>query len=35
LKGTLENGIVFKHSGQLKVDCFVDADFAGLREEYV
>jgi hypothetical protein len=30
LRGTSENGIVFKPSGKLKVDYFVDADFAGL-----
>jgi Reverse transcriptase (RNA-dependent DNA polymerase) len=30
LKGTMENGLVFKLSGTLKIDCYVDADFAGM-----
>lgn len=30
LKGTREQGIVFKPSKDIKVDCYVDADFAGL-----
>ena len=30
LQGTKENGIVFNPSKKLVVDCYVDADFAGL-----
>jgi hypothetical protein len=30
LKGTVEKGLVFKPNGTLVIDCYVDADFAGL-----
>jgi hypothetical protein len=30
LKGTQDNGLTFRHSKEFKVDCYVDADFAGL-----
>lgn len=30
LKGTKEKGLLFKPSGDLTLDCYVDADFAGL-----
>ena len=30
LQGTKENGIVFNPSKKLVVDCYADADFAGL-----
>ena len=30
LKGTLEKGILFKPNSELRLDCYVDADFAGL-----
>lgn len=26
----MDKGLVFRPSGELKVDCFVDSDFAGL-----
>jgi hypothetical protein len=30
LKGTIEKGLIFKPNGTLAIDCYVDADFAGL-----
>jgi hypothetical protein len=30
LRGTAEKGLIFKPTGRLSVDCYVDADFAGL-----
>jgi len=30
LKGTLENGLILNPSDELKIDCYPDADFAGL-----
>lgn len=30
LKGTIEKGLVLRPGGKLTIDCFVDADFAGL-----
>jgi hypothetical protein len=30
LKGTIEQGLKLKPSGDLKIHCFVDTDFAGL-----
>jgi hypothetical protein len=30
LKGTEEKGLIFRPSSTLKIDCYVDADFAGL-----
>jgi Reverse transcriptase (RNA-dependent DNA polymerase) len=30
LKGTIDKGTVFKPMGKLQIDCYVDADFAGL-----
>jgi hypothetical protein len=34
LKGTQDKGMIVKPTGELKIDCFVDSDFAGLwRQE--
>jgi hypothetical protein len=30
LQGVKDNGLVFKSSDNLQLDCYVDADFAGL-----
>lgn len=30
LKGTMDKGLVFRPNGELRIDCYVDADFAGL-----
>ena len=30
LKGTMEEGLILRPSGELDIDCYVDADFAGL-----
>jgi Reverse transcriptase (RNA-dependent DNA polymerase) len=30
LKGTIDKGLIFKPSSMLRIDCYVDADFAGL-----